>query len=100
VNPEGLRSGIEALIAGVLRRHVVEQVLARTELVTALGPQAIERIRREVMNHLARQEKEGEASLADLERKVVELFGEPGQIAWDCVTGKVPPVTKDEEEGA
>jgi len=100
MDPEGFRSAIEALIAGALRRHVADRLLARPELVAVLGAEAIERIRQEVTKHLMHQETKGKTSLADLECRVVELFGQPGQMAWDLIMGKVPPVTKDENEGA
>lgn len=56
-----LQKGLESLVAEALRRHLLEAVLARPEVIRNLSPEARERLRQKVLDRLARSEEAGRA---------------------------------------
>jgi len=56
---ESLRKGLESLVAEGLRRHVLETVLARPEVVRNLSPEALARLRERILARLLESEESG-----------------------------------------
>ena len=54
-----LQRGIESIVAELLRVHVLEAVLARPEVRRGLSPEAVERIRRDILDRLKASEEQG-----------------------------------------
>ncbi len=62
-----LRKGIESMVAEVLRAHVLDAVLARPEVRKGLSPEAIERIRKDMLERLLVSEEQGRADRGEVE---------------------------------
>jgi hypothetical protein len=81
---DSLRRGIESYVAAFLREHVAEGLLSRPEIRSALSPEALTRIRTEILERLKRSEAEGMGD-RDLVRKGVHALatslGTAGQEA-------------------
>ncbi len=69
---ERIRRGLESLIAAFLRERVAPALFERDEVRRGLGPERLERVRREV---LARLEASEEAGLEDRARVREALEG-------------------------
>lgn len=72
------QSGIESLVAEVLRVHVLDAVLDRPEVRRNLSPEALERLRVDLRQRLARSESEGQAHRADVVAAVQGALGAAG----------------------
>jgi hypothetical protein len=87
------QSGIESLVAEVLRVHVVDAVLDRPEVRRNLSPEALERLRADVMQRLSRSESQGMAHRVEVMAAVQGALGAAGpagallrtalSTAWD-----------------
>jgi hypothetical protein len=98
---DSLRRGIESMVAGFLRQHVVEAVLSRPEVVRSMSPEALEKLRRDVTERLAKAETEGREDRATV-RQVVGAFGRSGLPGAGLVAGvlerAMPPDAPSEEK--
>jgi hypothetical protein len=83
---DSLRRGIESMVAGFLRAHVVEAVLSRPEVVRSMSPEALEKLRRDVTEHLAKAETEGRDDRATV-RQVVGALGRSGLPGASLIAG-------------
>lgn len=73
-----LSRGIESIVAEVLRAHVLETVLARPEVRRGLSPEAIDRIRRDILDRLKASEEEGRADRGEVEALLDSALGTAG----------------------
>lgn len=71
MNDERTRRGLESLIAAFLREHVAPAVFERDEVRRGLGPEHLDRVRREVLARLEAAEREG----AEDRERVREVLG-------------------------
>jgi len=73
-----LQRGIESLVAEVLRVHVIDAVLARPEVRKGLSPEAIDRIRADVLARLKTAEETGRADRREVEAVLDAVLGNAG----------------------
>jgi hypothetical protein len=73
-----LQRGIESIVAEVVRVHLLENVLGRPEVRRGLSPEAIERIRRDVLDRLKASEEEGRANRGEVEEVLDAALGAAG----------------------
>ncbi len=78
---ESFRRGVESIVAGLLRTHLVETVLSREEVRRALSPEALERLRREVVERLERSERAGREDRASVQALADSLLAATGASA-------------------
>ena len=78
---ESFRRGVESIVAGLLRTHLVEAALSRDEVRRALSPEALERLRREVVERLERSEQAGLADRASVKALADSLLSATGASA-------------------
>lgn len=82
---ERSRRGLESLVAAFLREHVAPALFERDEVRRGLGPEGLERVRREVLARLEEAERRGMEDRARA-REVLRGWmggaaGEPGLAA-------------------
>jgi hypothetical protein len=93
-----LRKGIESMVAEVLRAHVLDAVLSRPEVRKGLSPEAIERIRKDVLEHLKASEEQGRTNRAEVEALLDQALASTGpaglalkgllKAGWDRLSAK------------
>ncbi len=66
-----IRRGLESLVAAFLREHVAPAVFEREEVRRGLGPEHLDRVRREVLARLEAAERDG----ANDRERVREIVG-------------------------
>ncbi len=73
-----LQRGIESIVAELLRVHVLEAVLARPEVRRGLSPEAVERIRRDILDRLKASEEQGRDHRGEVEEVLDAALGAAG----------------------
>jgi len=73
-----LARGIESIVAEVLRAHVLDTVLARPEVRRGLSPEAIQRIRADLLDRLKASEESGRPDRAEVETLLDAALGAAG----------------------
>lgn len=100
-----LQKGLESLVAEAMRRHLLDAVLARPEVIRNLSPEARERLRQKVADRLVRSEEEGrahrETALAAIRglRSAAGPLGEVLATLWRTIgepVGDPPPADPGE----
>ncbi len=71
MNDERTRRGLESLVAAFLREHVAPAIFERDEVRRGLGPEHLDRVRREVLARLEAAERAG----AEDRERVREMLG-------------------------
>jgi len=71
---ESIRRALESGIAELLRRHAVDVLFARPDVVAALGQERVAALRAEVLERLRRSEEEGRVEKAELLARFSELL--------------------------
>lgn len=93
---ESLQRGLESLLATFLRRHVLDALLNRPEVVRSLSREAIERIRQQILEKLEASEARG----VEDRKTVIELVrGLPlAGVLFEAIEGSVSEKCSEEKQ--